>query len=282
MAIRMLVVDVDGTLIGRSQHVTPRVRAAVRAALDAGALVTLATGRWFRSAQPVAAELGIELPIILHNGALVRDSVTGEVLHECHLPRDLALEAVGIVRRHGLQPIVYENDQLITAGPVELDSSGSSRYLGPKMDVRRVPLEQLTFREDPIEVLVVDTAERVEPLVRALATDRWNTLTSMSTAVPDDRLVEVVSRDCSKTNAIRRLAERYGVSLHEIMAVGDNFNDLDMIEGVGFGVAMGNAPDGVKARADWVAPSVEEDGLALAIERYMLSGPGARAAAASS
>src|SRR5688500_20348135 len=103
---RMLVVDVDGTLLGSTKRVTPRVRAAVRAALDAGVLVTLATGRWFRSAQPIAAELGLELPIILHNGALVRDSLTGEVLHQWRLPRALAGGALAAVIRFGGQPEV--------------------------------------------------------------------------------------------------------------------------------------------------------------------------------
>src|SRR5262249_4708775 len=135
MRYRMLVLDVDGTLVGPSRHVSPAVRAAVRAALSAGALVTLATGRWFRSAQPIAAELGLELPIILHNGALVKDSLPGEVLHHSHLPLPMAREAIALIERHGLQPIVYENafgGELMVAGPAELDSPATARYLSTK------------------------------------------------------------------------------------------------------------------------------------------------------
>src|SRR5216117_3348942 len=103
----MVVADMDGTLLGPGATLSPRVREAVRAALDAGVLVTLATGRWFRSAQPFARELGLDLPIILHNGALVKDSTTGEVLDHCHLPRDLAHDAIDMVLAQGMQPIVY-------------------------------------------------------------------------------------------------------------------------------------------------------------------------------
>jgi Cof subfamily protein (haloacid dehalogenase superfamily) len=275
MRYRMLVVDVDGTLIGRDRHVSPRVRAAMRAALDAGTLVTLATGRWFRSAQPIAAELGLELPIILHNGALVKDSLTGEVLDHCHLPLAMASAAIELIERHGLQPIVYENafgGELMVSGPPDLDSPATARYLATKaVALRRVPRGQLALVDDPLELVVADTAERADPLLAELGEGPWRTVTSMSTLVPEARFVEILSPTCSKTNAIRHLAERCGVELAEVMAVGDNFNDLDMIEAAGLGVAMGNAPAAVRARADWVAPSVEEDGLALAIERFVLA-----------
>lgn len=283
---RLLVVDVDGTLIGRDRHVSPRVRAAIRAALDAGALVTLATGRWFHSAQPIAAELELELPIVLHNGALVKDSLTGAVLDHCHLPLGLARAAIETIVRHRLQPIVYENafeGEQILAGPAEHDSETTARYLATKPRLRRLPLAELTLTADPLELVVADTAERAKPLLCELAGGPWRTVTSMSTLVPDARFVEVMSPECSKTNAIRRLAAGLGVAMEQVMAVGDNFNDLDMIEAAGLGVAMGNAPPEVRARAAWVAPPVEQDGLAAAIERFVLGraarGPGRPAGA---
>jgi Cof subfamily protein (haloacid dehalogenase superfamily) len=264
---RMLVVDVDGTLLGSTRRVTPRVRAAVRAALDAGVMVTLATGRWFRSAQPIAADLGLELPIILHNGALVRDSLTGEVLHRCYLPRALALEALATVERHGAQPIVYEGDGLLLAGPVESDRGFAGQYLATKSHVRRVPdVAAALGPDDPIQIVVAEDADLADPLVEELLQGPWRTVTSMSLAVPEARFVEVLAPECSKTNAIRHL----GVPLAETMVVGDNFNDLDMIEAAGLGVAMANAPAAVRERAHWVAPHVEEDGLAVAIERFLL------------
>src|SRR5687768_6159345 len=203
---RMLVVDVDGTLMGSSKRVSPRVRAAVRAALDAGVLVTLATGRWFRSAQPIAADLGLELPIILHNGALVRDSLTGEVLHRCYLPRALALEALATIERHGAQPIVYEGDGLLLAGPVELDRGFAGQYLATKSHVRRVPgVAAALGPDDPIQLVVAEDADLADPLVEELSQGPWRTVTSMSLAVPDARFVEVLAPECSKTNAIRHL-----------------------------------------------------------------------------
>jgi Cof subfamily protein (haloacid dehalogenase superfamily) len=275
-AYRMLVADVDGTLMARNGHVAPRVREAVRVALAAGTLVVLATGRWFRSAQPIARELGLDLPIILHNGALVKDLVTGEVLDHCHLPRAMAEEAIGLIGAYGLQPMVYENafeGERLLAGPAELDSPFTARYLATKTDhLRRVPLDQLRLTADPIQLAVADTAERADPLIADLARGPWQTVTSMTLAVPEARFVEVLSPGCSKAQAMARLAASHGVSLAEVVAVGDNYNDLDMLEAAGLGVAMGNAPEGVRARADVVVPPVEDDGLAVAIERYVLGG----------
>lgn len=277
---RMLVVDIDGTLIGSSHLVTPRVRAALRAALDRGVLVTLATGRWFRSAQPIAADLGIEIPIILHNGALVKDSLTGEILDHCHLPVDLARGAAEIIRRHGLQPLVYENafgGEWLLAGPPDGDTPTAARYLATKQWLRRVAPEELLAGGDPLELVVADDAPRADPLIAELERGPWRTVTSMSLAVPAARFVEVLAPECSKTRAILRLGQRFGIGLDEVMVVGDNFNDLDMIEAAGLGVAMGNAPEAVRASAGWVAPDVEADGLAVAVERYVL-GPGGRPA----
>src|SRR5207302_6543674 len=120
---------------------------------------------------------------------------------------------------------------------------------------------------DPIQLAVADTAERADPLVLDLRKGPWRTVTSMSLAVPEARFVEVLSPECSKATAMRHLAHAHGVAPHEVMAVGDNFNDLEMIEAAGLGVAMGNAPVGVRERADIVAPTVAEDGLADVIER---------------
>jgi 5-amino-6-(5-phospho-D-ribitylamino)uracil phosphatase len=276
-AYRMLVADVDGTLMARNGHVAPRVRAAVTDALAAGTLVVLATGRWFRSAQPIARELGLDLPIILHNGALVKDLVTGEVLDHCHLARDLAEQAIRVVRDHGLQPMVYENafgGELLLTGPAELDSPFTARYLATKSEhLRRVPLGELRLTDDPIQLAVADTADRADPLIAELARGPWQTVTSMTLAVPEARFVEVLSPGCSKARAVERLAAAHGVSMDEVIAVGDNYNDLDMIEAAGLGVAMGNAPDEVRGRADVVVPTVDEDGLAVAIERYVLGEP---------
>jgi Cof subfamily protein (haloacid dehalogenase superfamily) len=276
-AYRMLVADVDGTLMARNGHVAPRVRAAVRAALTAGTLVVLATGRWYRSAQPIARELGLDLPIILHNGALVKDLVTGEVLDHCHLPRELAEQAIGIIRNHGMQPMVYENafgGELLLAGPAELDSPFTARYLATKIEhLRRVPLAELSLVDDPIQLAVADTADRTDPLIAELARGPWRTVTSMTLAVPEARFVEVLSPGCSKARAVARLAQAHGVPMEQVIAVGDNYNDLDMIEAAGLGVAMGNAPDEVKSRADAVVPTVDQDGLAVAIESYVLGEP---------
>ena len=271
---KLVVADIDGTLMGRQGHITDRVRRTIREAVAAGIIFTLATGRWFRSAQPIALELDMNVPIVLHNGALIKESVTGTVLDHCHFDRRSAMRAIERICAHGLQPIIYESaffGELISTGPVEMDSEFTSRYLATKTGfVRRVTFDRYMLEQDPLQIAVADVATRADALIADLANGPWQTVTSMSLAVPEARFVEILNPVCSKGRALAHLATHFGVQMHEVLAIGDNFNDLEMIETAGLGIAMGNAPDAVKSRSDWIAPSVDEDGLAVAIEQFVL------------
>ncbi len=271
---RLVVADIDGTLMARQGHISARVRRTIREAVGSGVIFTLATGRWFRSAQPIALELDINVPIVLHNGALIKESVTGDVLDHCHLDRHDALRAIHRIRAHGLQPIIYENafdGELISSGPAADDSDFTARYLATKTGfIQRVSFDQYLLEHDPLQIAVADTADRADALIVDLADGPWQTVTSMSLAVPEARFVEILHPLCSKGRALAHLARHFGVEMADVIAIGDNFNDLEMIELAGFGIAMGNAPQEVKRRSDWIAPSVEDDGLAVAIERFVL------------
>ncbi len=271
----MLVCDVDGTLLDPSSQITPLTRAAVRAAVAAGCIVTLATGRRFRSAKPIADDLGLELPLLVQNGALIKDSLTGEILYHCHLPRDGAAVAVEYFWRSGAQPIVYENaftgERLFT-GPAERDNDLNRAYVTRNADlICRRALDALLPAEPPLEVAILDTAEQVAALAPALAHASFRTIAT--TNQNGSAFLEVLAPECSKAAALRELARHYGVPLEQTMAIGDNVNDLEVLTAAGIGVAMGNALPQVKAIAGHSTSSNSEDGVAEAIARFVLERP---------
>jgi 5-amino-6-(5-phospho-D-ribitylamino)uracil phosphatase len=276
LPFRLVVIDIDGTLLRRDGTIGERTREAIRAVHETDVVVTLATGRGFQAARPIAEELAIRVPIILHGGALVKDSATGQILHHCHLPVADARAALAIIGQHGCQPIVYENafaGEGLLCGPSELDSRPTARYLERyRARLRRQPLADLDalIVDDPIQLLVLDRPERVAPLIVDLDSDRWRTVSSVTTVTPGDRLVEVFHPECSKTAAIAHLADLWGFGLANVLAIGDNYNDLDMIQSAGLGVAMGNAPPDVQAVADWITETNQNDGVALSLERFVL------------
>lgn len=273
MPYRLIVVDVDGTLLDPSSRVTARTKRAIRAAVEAGCVVTLATGRRFATARPVAEGLGLELPIILHNGALIKDSVTGEILHHEPLPAGAAEEAVEVCVACRVQPMVYENARVglgLLAGPSEFDGPYAGPYLARAgSSLRRHPYHQLVPSDPPTQMAVYDRAERVDQVGRALRLSGVRTITSITSS--GGSFFELVSAACSKATGIAHLARQLGIPLAEVVAIGDNFNDVEMLREVGLGIAMGNAPEAVRRSARAVTGTNAEDGVAQAIEKYVLS-----------
>ncbi|MDP9382306.1 MAG: Cof-type HAD-IIB family hydrolase [Chloroflexota bacterium] len=273
----------DGTLLDPDGELRPRVRDAVRRTLDSGVLVTLATGRRFDTASAVANELGLELPLVLHGGTIIQDSATGEVLYEDSMSRELLREVIDEILCYGQQPVLYTSPvvgDVLLSGPPEYDSAATARYLGAKTAVRRLPHAELPFAEHVVSVAALHDDDVLRPLYEALnarptcAALLWE---------PDpvykydiDYLIDIVNPDCSKSKALAHLAARYGITLDEVMAIGDQVNDLQLIERVGLGVAMGNAIPAVQERAKVVVGTNAEDGVAEALHRFVLNGDDAR------
>lgn len=272
MNVRLLVLDIDGTLLDPAGQLTPPTVTAVRAAVAAGCVVTLATGRRFRTAKPIADALGLELPILVQNGALIKDSLTGEVLYHRHLDRAAAAVAVEYLWRAGAQPIVYENafaGERVSTGPAERDNPVSAAYFARNRDyVRSATLEELLPAEPPLEVAAVDDAGRLRALALGLAHPDFRLITTTYTSSAG--FLEVLAAGCSKAAALHDLACRLDVPIAQTMAVGDNLNDLELLAAAGLGVAMGNARPEVQAVARHVTASNAEDGVAAAIARFVL------------
>jgi Cof subfamily protein (haloacid dehalogenase superfamily) len=274
--IRLLVLDIDGTIAGESNEISPAVRRAVQAVQERGIPVAIATGRMFRSALRFYDDIGSTLPLMAYQGALIQDPTTGTV-HQ-HLPLSATVAA------QLLDYLEEVETQMPGDHPLSIHF-----YLDDQLYVREITAETETYAErsgiTPIAVGDLrNTLDREPTKVLALSQDTVfidHLLTSLRQRYTPAELYfttsvatffEAAHPMVNKGLAVRYLAETMlGLRSDQVMAIGDNFNDVEMLEYAGIGVAMGNAPAQVQAFADWVAPPVEADGVAIALEKWLLA-----------
>jgi Cof subfamily protein (haloacid dehalogenase superfamily) len=236
--------------------------------------ITLATGRRLATVRPQLAELGITLPVILQSGAQIVDPTSGEVLYRNPLPHDEVATAVRLTVAEGLQPILYENSapvQHLLTGPAAHDSPAMRRYTQARPDlVRRLSYDELAQVADPLELATIDDLPKIKPLAGRLLLAQCRTLISYSAAL-DSYFLEVFHVSCSKGEALRYLAQHLGLAMSAVVAVGDNYNDREMLEVAGLGVAMANAEPEILAVADHVTGSNDEDGIATLVDEVLVA-----------
>lgn len=276
MSYKLIAIDIDGTLLNNHRLVTPRTGRAIQSAVAAGVRVVLCTGRSLHSARHIAAQVDPAVHLILHSGALILDRLDGTVLRATNLPRDVAIALIVFLKDEGYDPLVYDpvpESRSFLHEPQRTPNEWLRRYIEANGDrARLVPdlLSVVTY--DPAQLAAAGRRENIDRL-RARLVERWpgvGLILSRSTLVSDYWFIEIVPPEVSKSTALAFLGDRYGIRPSEMVAVGDNFNDLDMIEFAGLGVAMENAPDEVKAAADFVARSNHDDGVAQVIEEFIL------------
>ncbi len=268
---RLIALDLDGTTMEGGQMPTPRVLAAIAAAQARGVYVVVATGRGYHSASKYGAILGLTTPLVCFQGALVKER-TGEqaTLLVEPLPREPLTELVELAETRGLELNLYGEECLYlshTSQPL----SFYELWFG--MPIRRVPHLDYALRDfdarglTPLKGLFISEPEKGDRLYRELA-ERFAGRMTVLRSHP--LFVEVISPRASKGNAVAFLARHYGVDQAETIAVGDSGNDVSMVQWAGLGVAMGNATPDVLAVADFIAPPVEQDGVATVIEQFVL------------
>ena len=266
MPIRLLALDLDGTIISDRMQVSPRVRRALRLAQNAGVRVTLATGRLFHGTQALADDLDIHEPLICYQGALVQDPDTEEVYVRRSVPLEAAHEFVDFVRGCRWDMCLCVDDRVYVE-EVTPSLRFYTEYSPVKVQLTSVGDLRAFLSSDPLKIVVVvetEEAATVDDVLRERFKGRLRIVRS------SHRFVEATNLTASKGQALSFLAQMRGVAQMETMAIGDNDNDADMVAWAGLGIAMGNASDAVKAAASYVVPSIEEDGAALAIERFIL------------
>jgi Cof subfamily protein (haloacid dehalogenase superfamily) len=273
---RIVALDIDGTVLDPFGKLTRAAREAVAAARRRGLWVILCTGRRFRTALPCARELDLDGAIVVNNGVLVKDIESGETLHHCYLPIEEYSEAITFVRRV-CSPLLYvdtyhEEIDLVTERINEAHSfqreylSDNTAHFHTVDDLRDPP------RSD---VIMVSTMADEETLLGLRDEARREFGDRIDTHILINKnyrgvILEFMSPKAGKWSALAAVAARANVSPEEIIAVGDDTNDMEMIRRAGVGIAMGNSAPEVKEIADVVVRSNAEGGVVDAIERALL------------
>jgi len=267
VSYRLVVADLDGTARSRARGITPGVRGAVAAAQARGVRVCVATGRMWRSAEPWVRLLGADPPAILYNGGRVFDFGLDRILYERRLAKEAARQALALVRRDPeVQPHLYLGDRVYVDRSHPLTDAYAADD-GLSYDL--VPALESLLTEDPHKLLVVGAPARVEALCCSIR----GAGVPVHAVQSEPAYLEILPPGVSKGTALRAMLAVLGLSAADVVAVGDNWNDLEMIEAAGLGVAMGQAPEGVRARADYVCGTADEEGLREVIERFVLGRP---------
>jgi Cof subfamily protein (haloacid dehalogenase superfamily) len=269
--IRLVALDLDGTLIGDDLVLRPRVRETVLAAQAQGIAFTIVTGRMFAAARPFARALGIDGPIVCYQGAAIFDVASGATLRQIPVRPDVTRDTLSWAADHGVHAQCYADDTLY----VDQINRFSKRYSDlARVEPVLVPSLRAAFADRPtIKVVLVDDPERSEQHLAAL-----HALLGERAYITRSHIdfVEVIDPSVNKGEALAFVARRYDLPLDETLAIGDAWNDVPLLDAAGVGVAMGSGPPELLAHADHVVGDVAHDGVAEALERYV---PGLRAAA---
>lgn len=277
--IRLLALDIDGTLTDPSFQVPARNIAALRAAHEAGIEIILATGRRHDYALPIAKELGFPIWLISSNGALIRSS-DSKTFFTDRLPARTALELIQYMhefRNHAVLTFdrpanVPGNDSLVLESADELNKTVSRWLEVNRPYIKFVsPLED-ALTEDPLQAMYCGRVALMEGLQKQLSqADFLDKITVLRTQYDhrDLCILDILNRECSKGHALKRWAEERAINRDQIMAIGDNHNDLEMLEFAGVAVVMGNASNELKQNGWMVTGSNEESGVAQAVEQIL-------------
>ncbi|MBN4001881.1 Cof-type HAD-IIB family hydrolase [Nostoc sp. LPT] len=269
--IKLLVLDIDGTIAGHSNTISKPVKQAIIAAQAQGIQVAIATGRMYCSALRFHQDIGSTLPLMAYQGAWIQDPITQKVHRHWVVSREIAHQLLDYFEKPELRSLLsvhfYINDRLYVrelTRETEIYAERSGIIAIPVGDLRQA------LTNEPTKILALcDDTDLIDKLLGNLRRQYTPAELYLTTSVAT--FFEATNASVNKGTAVRYLAEELlGLQLANVMAIGDNFNDVEMLEYVGLGVAMGNAPAGVQAIAKWVAPSVEEDGAAIAIEKFLL------------
>lgn len=262
--IKLLITDIDGTVVDENCHYTETIKNYFHELSNRGIKVVLATGRMFDGADGVRRDLELDTPVVCYQGAMVRSG--DNILYQCPVPVDIAEEIIKISREKGFHLNLYNNDVLI----VEDDNkkimyeytNGRHTTYQTVNSFDEVHLENVSkllaiiYEEKELLALRDEMQERFKGVLAVVRSHKY--------------YLEFTNINATKGSALEFLKEYWGIKKEEVMASGDQDNDYEMLKGAGLKIAMGNASEKLKQIADYICPTIKEDGLSRAIEKFIL------------
>jgi Cof subfamily protein (haloacid dehalogenase superfamily) len=260
MGYKLIALDIDGTIRSNEHPLTGRTRAAIDASREAGAVVTVATGRMYESAVASTVELDLRTPIVSFQGAHVADPESGEVLWHRPLTESMALAALEALDGWDREIVSYHGRQVFVSKVTPWVEAYGERNRG---GVQVVDDLREMASEAPTRLVAVGEESDVEGLAARLR-DEFRSELHVTRSLP--HFCEILHPEGGKHRALAWLCGRLGIEEHETIAFGDGYNDVDMLRWAGLGVAVGDAVAEALQAADRIAPPMEEDGAAQVLE----------------
>ncbi len=260
--IKMVVTDIDGTIYTPEKGITKEVKKCIQNLIQKGIHVAIATGRTYGSAKKVADRLEIQCPFICYQGGLV-NTYEGEIIDVKYLNPDIAKKIIDDFRARKIHLNVYVEDRLY----VEDDNQYIKDYIGDKgIDYYKVnSFNELDFTKlNKLLAIKYDTK-----FIDNLIIELKNKFPEIYVVKSFDYFCEIANKEATKGNAIKILAKKYGIKTDEVLAIGDQNNDIEMVETAGIGVAMGNGTSEIKSKADYITDTVSENGFVKAIDKFV-------------
>lgn len=275
MKYKLICIDMDGTLLNSKKEISHRNRECLRKAQEAGVKVVISTGRLFTSADYYADLVGIKAPIISANGAFIREKDSNEIIYKSLLGKENCGAILRVLKKYELIPNFHTSDAIFT----EKNNPHIQMYMNinkqhpaeKKIQFNMIEQWEPVFERYEDEILKCITIDKdIEKVMKAKA--ELLDMKKLEVVSSSANNFEVMCKGVSKGRGVEILADFYNIKKDEIICIGDNENDASMIEFAGLGVAMGNAEDEIKAMAQYVTSSNDEDGVAEIIEEFILEG----------
>lgn len=286
MPISLLALDLDGTLLNSRGEISSRNRQALTEARNRGVRVALVTGRRFRDARPLALDLGLDVPVIAHNGALTKHAMTLETVAVMPLPLEAAHAALKIGRAAAADPLVSDDHEglgVLIYDHLRGDNQPLLQYIAwarrihgedGQESVRQVDSIEEYLDHAPVHLAFSGGCAEMDELESRLRTELGESVKIFCTTYrkKDFSLIDIVNPAASKGAGVAAAAAELEITHEEVMAIGDNLNDLEMLTYAGIGVVMENAEPRLHELNELhVTTSNDEDGVAVAIEQFILS-----------
>ena len=264
---KLVVLDLDGTLTNDKKEITPRTKAALLRYQESGGRIVLASGRPTYGVWPLARELELDVYgsyILSFNGSVITECKSGEILFQRQLPPDVPALAASLAREYQTALLTYHEDCICTETPENLYVQ--KEVICTKMKVRKLDDFAKDINFPVVKCMLMERGGYLG-MVEEKVQERLGGRLSVYRSEP--YFLEIMPEGIDKARSLERLLEIIGMNRSDMMAFGDGYNDKSMIMMAGFGVAMRNGQASVKAVADYIAPSNEEDGVAYVIENML-------------
>lgn len=264
MQAKLFVTDMDGTLLDSEHKISRGNRHAIRRAVENGVVFTIATGRMYASTLPYAKELGLDVPIITYNGALIK-TASGKELYASYLAEDLVRELLDFAAEQELYIHTYSDDKLYFK-----EEDEHAVFYQNACGVKGQSVGEDIYKYNvhvPKMLIMTDTPGQADAAIELIRSRFGGRIEAMKSA---PTYVELIKPGVNKAAAIARLAEILEIPSERVLAIGDSSNDVSMLNAAAISVAMGNANDEARAAARYMVTDNEHDGVAEALERFCM------------